>query len=82
MAHTNKAYKPSQYWILLVGLGSLVWRRLKRVCFVYDFGFGVQQLIFNSQVITSSSQTLRNFPKQTLLNLTAVRIMTIREVYL
>ena len=32
MVDTNEAYKPSQRWILLVGLGSLVWARLKMVC--------------------------------------------------
>ena len=32
MVDTNEAYKPSQRWILLVGLGSLVWARLKTVC--------------------------------------------------
>ena len=37
--------------------------------FDYDLGFGEQQLIPNSQVITSSSQTSRDFPKQTPLNL-------------
>ena len=31
MVDTNEAYKPSQRWILLVGLGSLVWARLKTV---------------------------------------------------
>ena len=31
MVDTNEAYKPSQCWILLVGLGSLVWARLKTV---------------------------------------------------
>ena len=36
--------------------------------FDYDLGFGEQQLNPNSQVITSSSQTPRDFPKQTLLN--------------
>ena len=36
--------------------------------FDYDLGFGEQQLIPNSQVITSSSQTPRDFPKQTPLN--------------
>ena len=39
--------------------------------FDYDLGFGEQQLIPNSQVITSSSQTPRDFPKQTPLNSTA-----------
>ena len=38
--------------------------------FDYDLGFGEQQLIPNSQVITSSSQTPRDFPKQTPLNTT------------
>ena len=36
--------------------------------FDYDLGFGEQQLNPNSQVITSSSQTPRDFPKQTPLN--------------
>ena len=36
--------------------------------FDYDLGFGEQQLIPNSQVITSSSQTPRDFLKQTPLN--------------
>ena len=40
--------------------------------FDYDLGFGEQQLIPNSQVITSSSQTPCDFPKQTPLNSTAV----------
>ena len=40
--------------------------------FDYDLGFGEQQLIPNSQVITSSSQTPRDFPKQTPLNPTTV----------
>ena len=31
MVDTNEAYKPSQRWILLVGLGTLVWARLKTV---------------------------------------------------
>ena len=31
MVDTNEAYKPSQRWILPVGLGSLVWARLKTV---------------------------------------------------
>ena len=39
--------------------------------FDYDLGFGEQQLIPNSQVITSSSQIPRDFPKQTPLNPTA-----------
>ena len=36
--------------------------------FDYDLGFGEQQLISNSQVITNSSQTPRDFSKQTPLN--------------
>ena len=40
--------------------------------FDYDLGFGEQQLIPNSQVITSSSQIPRDFPKQTSLNSTTV----------
>ena len=36
--------------------------------FDYDLGFGEQQLNSNSQVITSSSQSPRDFPKQTSLN--------------
>ena len=36
--------------------------------FEYDLGFGEQQLIPNSQVITNSSQTRRDFPKQIPLN--------------
>ena len=68
MVDINEACKPSQRWILLIGLGSLVWTRLKTVCFVYDLGFGIQQLIFNSQVITSSSQAPCDFPKQTPFN--------------
>ena len=36
--------------------------------FYYDLGFGEQQLNPNSQVITSSSQTPRDFPKQTPFN--------------
>ena len=36
--------------------------------FDYDFGFGEQQLISNSQVISSSSKASRDFPKQTPLN--------------
>ena len=63
MVDTNEACKPSQRWILLIGLGSLVWTRLKTICFDYDLNFGVQQLIPNSQVIISSSQTPRDFPK-------------------
>ena len=70
MMDTNEAYKPSQRWILLVGLGSLVWTQLKTVYSDYDLGFEVQQLIFNSQVITNSSHSLRDFPKQTVLNST------------
>ena len=66
---TNEACKPSQYWILLVGHGSLVWTRLKMVCFYYDLGFRAQQLIPNSQVIINSSLTPCDFPKQTSLNL-------------
>ena len=31
---TNEACKPSQRWILLVGLGSLVWAQLKTVCLI------------------------------------------------
>ena len=69
MADTNKACKPSQRWILLISLGPLVWTWLKMVCFVYDFGFGVQELILNSQVITNNSQTFHDFPKQILFNL-------------
>ena len=38
MVDTNKAYKPSQRWILLVGLGSLVWARLKTVCLTTILG--------------------------------------------
>ena len=45
-----------------------MWTQLRTVCSDYDLEFGVQQLISNSQVITSSSQTPRDFPKQTLLN--------------
>ena len=44
--------------------------RLKKVCFVYDLGFGGQQLILNSQVMISSSQTSYDFLKQTPLNST------------
>ena len=73
MVDTNKACKPSHCWILLVGLGSLVWTWLKTICFYYDLGFGEQQLISNSQVITSSSQTPHDFPKQILLNPTPRR---------
>ena len=36
--------------------------------FDYDLGFREQQLIPNSQVIISSSQTPRDFSKQTPLN--------------
>ena len=72
MVDTNKACKLSLRWILLVGLGSLVWTRLKTVCFVYDLGFEVQLLISNSQVITSSNQTPRDFPKQTPFNPTVL----------
>ena len=43
----NEACKPFQQWILLVGLRFLVWIQLKTVCFVYDLGFSVQQLILN-----------------------------------
>ena len=35
--------------------------------FDYDLGFG-EQLILNTQVITSSNHTPRDFPKQTPLN--------------
>ena len=80
MVHTNKACKPSQRWILLVNLGSLVWTRLKTVCFDYDLEFVVQQLIPNSQVITSSSQTPHDFPKQTP-QLDSVRISQIVKNY-
>ena len=38
MVDTNEAYKPSQHWILLVGLGSLVWARLKTVCLTTILG--------------------------------------------
>ena len=38
MVDTNEAYKPSQHWILLVGLGSLVWARLKMVCLITILG--------------------------------------------
>ena len=38
MIDTNEAYKPSQRWILLVGLGSLVWVRLKTVCLTTILG--------------------------------------------
>ena len=38
MVDTNEAYKPSQCWILLVGLGSLVWARLKTVCLITILG--------------------------------------------
>ena len=38
MVDTNEAYKPSQRWILLVGLGSLVWARLKTVCLTTILG--------------------------------------------
>ena len=31
---TNEACKPSQRWILLVGLGSLVWAQLKTICLI------------------------------------------------
>ena len=55
MVNTNEVYKPSQHWILLIGLGSLVWIRLKKICYVYDLGFGIQQLILNSEVITTNS---------------------------
>ena len=40
--------------------------------FYYNLGFGEQQLIPNFQVITSRSQTPRDFPKQTRLNTTPV----------
>ena len=42
--------------------------------FDYDLGFGEQQLILNSQVITNSSQTPRDFPKLTPLNSTTENI--------
>ena len=76
MVDTNKA---SQRWILLVAFSALDITSRPRVfsvgtvedgLFDYDLGFGEQQLIPNSQVITSSSQTPRDFPKQTLLNTT------------
>ena len=38
MVDTNEACKPSQRWILLVGLGSLVWARLKTVCLITILG--------------------------------------------
>ena len=38
MVNTNEAYKPSQRWILLVGLGSLVWAQLKTVCLTTILG--------------------------------------------
>ena len=38
MVDTNEAYKPSQRWILLVGLRSLVWARLKTVCLTTILG--------------------------------------------
>ena len=38
MVDTNEAYKPSQRWILLIGLGSLVWARLKTVCLTTILG--------------------------------------------
>ena len=69
MVDTNEACKPFQRWILLVGLGSLVWAWLKGL-FDYDLGFGEQQLNPNSHVITSSSQSPRDFSKQTPLNST------------
>ena len=40
MVDTNEAYKPSQRWILLVGLGTLVWGTVEDGLFDYDFGFG------------------------------------------
>ena len=79
MVDTNEACKPSQRWILLVGLGFLVWTWLKTVCFGYDLGFEVQQLILNSQVITNNSQTPRDSPKQTPLNST--RLMMNRIIH-
>ena len=75
MVDTNEGCKPFQRWILLVGLGSLVWIWLKTVCYDYDLKFGIQQLISNSQVITSNSQIPRDFSKQTPLNLTPQLIM-------
>ena len=50
-----------------------MWTRSKTICSDYDLGFGVQQLIPNSQVITSRNQTARNFPKPTSLNSIAPR---------
>ena len=38
MVDTNEAYKLSQRWILLVGLGSLVSARLKTVCLTMILG--------------------------------------------
>ena len=38
MVDTNEAYKPSQRWILLVGLESLVWAWLKMVCLTTILG--------------------------------------------
>ena len=38
------------------------------VCFDNDLEFGIQQLIPNFQVIMSSSQTPRDFSKQSTLN--------------
>ena len=38
MVDTNEACKPSQHWILLVGLGSLVWAWLKTVCLIMILG--------------------------------------------
>ena len=48
--------------------------------FDYDLGFGEQQLFPNSQVITSSSQTSRDFPKQTPLSSTMEEHLS-REVW-
>ena len=38
MVDTNEACKPSQRWILIVGLGFLVWARLKTVCLIMILG--------------------------------------------
>ena len=54
----------SRPWVFSVGT-------IEDNLFDYDLGFGEQQLILISQVITSSSKTPRDFPKQTPLNSTA-----------
>ena len=65
----------SKPWVFSVGT-------VEDGLFDYDLGFGEQQLIPNSQIITNNSQTPRDFSKQTPLNPTPVSAWMLLKISL